>query len=112
MDTRDWLALHQRLCPVCGRSVCSGDALHHWLIRRMKGKPELDIAGYNLLLIHNATCHVPEPPGLGRKCARFVFEHLGITPQEIEEWRDALPFKVSPALPGFYYEIRKEIFGY
>ena len=111
LDRERW-ALVQKWCPYCGRRITAQDAAHHWLVRRMKGKPELNAWGYNMLLVHNDGCHVPEPPGLGERCARFVFTRLGISPQEIESWRDDLEFKSPPAFPEFYYSVRREVFGY
>ena len=110
MTDRERLALWQKKCPVCRQSIWAGDSLHHWLIRRDKNKPELDVIGYNLLLVHQ-NCHVPEPPQFGLKCALMVLGEMNIGPEEIEDWVASLPYKVKRELPGHYYKARLELFG-
>lgn len=110
MTREEWAGI-QKWCPYCGRWISEYDAAHHWLLGRMKGFPQLDEWGMNLLLIHNDTCHVPEPPELGFRCAKFAFTQLGISPDSFEAWRDGLGFKVRPSFPGFYYEAMDEVFG-
>lgn len=110
--TREEWARIQKWCPYCGKRISENDAGHHWLIGRMKGFPQLDEWGVNRLLCHNNSCHTPEPPELGYKCAKFAFTQLGISPDSFEAWRGGLGLKSRPAFPEFYYTARYEVFGY
>ena len=111
MTDRERLALWQKICPVCRHPIYAGDSLHHWLIRRDKNKLELDVIGYNLLLVHQDH-HVPEPPEFGYKCACLVLGEMDIGPEEIEDWVASLSYKVPRELPSHYYDARLELFGY
>jgi len=108
---REWLRDNQEQCPICGKHLTGYEDLHHWLLRRDKRKPELDRPGYNLLLVCHS-CHVPEAPELGYKCALQVFQTVGISPSEIEAWVDSLDYKVKRDLPWHYYNARMAVCGY
>lgn len=111
LSDRERLAQWQKVCPVCRQPIHAGDSIHHWLIRRDKNKPEIDVIGYNLLLVC-IFCHVPEPPSFGIKCALMVMGEMGIGPEEIEGWAASLPYKIPVHLSSHYYDARMELFGY
>jgi hypothetical protein len=107
---RKILKLQRGTCPVCLQPVSWGDALHHWLVGRMKGCPELD-EWPNVVLVHNDRCHVPPPEGMTYKCARYMFTRVGLSPDYLKSWRDGLPLKVKPAFPAEYHRAERDVFG-
>lgn len=102
---KERLARVQKACPVCGLPVHGTEDAHHWLVRRMKGRPELDVPELNVLLVHSR-CHVPPGPDLDYKCARMAFQLN--PPEVIEDWLDSLDFRVKE-LPAGYVRARDEL---
>jgi len=101
---KEYLRRNQRGCPACGKSVRRQGDLHHWLVRRGPDIPEL-YHKYNMFLVCNTPCHVPESKDLNLKCARKALALYG--PDNIESWLRSLPFKVT-SLPDFYVRARDE----
>ena len=101
LKLREQLCVLQKGCPGCGMPSCTGDDLHHLLIRRVKKDAPWLYTIENCVLVCHA-CHVPERKNLNYSATIQKFR-AGITPEQIEGWVASLPTKVPLNLPAFYH---------
>lgn len=105
-ELRQWLKIHQFVCPVCGKRLTGYEDLHHLFVRRMRTIDHLLWCKENISLVCS-NCHVPEAPDLNYMAAVQKW-HMGFTPQGIREWIDSLPTREPIKIPRWFLLAEEE----